>query len=89
MLVIRHGQIVYDRSYAHDYAKAYADSVNVKGALNASDPTGPYNYYNPWWHPYYRGGDLHSLQSVTKTVTSVVIGIAIMNGDFPSLDTPV
>ena len=89
MLVIRHGQIVYDRSYAHDYAKAYADSVNVKGALNASDPTGPYNYYNPWWHPYYRGGDLHSLQSVTKTVTSVVIGTAIMNGDFPSLDTPV
>src|ERR1700759_3938797 len=46
MLVIRHGQVVYDHSYPHDYAKAYADSVNVKGALNASDPTGPYNYYN-------------------------------------------
>jgi CubicO group peptidase (beta-lactamase class C family) len=90
MVVIRHGQIAYDRSYAHDYAKAYADSVNVKGALNASDPTGPYNYYNPWWHPYYRGSsDLHSLQSVTKTITSVVIGTAVMNGEFPSIDTPV
>ncbi|HEY4304888.1 MAG TPA: serine hydrolase [Gemmatimonadaceae bacterium] len=88
MLVIRHGQIAYDRSYTQDYTKAYADSVNVKGALNASDPTGPYNYYNTWWHPYYRGGDLHSLQSVTKTITSVVIGTAVMNGEFPSIDTP-
>ena len=40
MLIIRHGQIVFDRSYPHDYAKAYADSVNVKGALNAERSDG-------------------------------------------------
>src|SRR5262249_16035282 len=56
---------------------------------NAGDFTGPYNYFNPWWHPYYRRGDLHTLQSVTKTVTSVVIGTAVTRGDFPSIDTPV
>ncbi len=88
-VVIRHGKIAFDGSYPQDYDKAYADSVNVESPLNAGDLTGPYNYYNPWWHPTYRRGDLHSLQSVTKTVASVVIGTAVTRGDFPSIDTPI
>ena len=89
MLVIRHGKIVFERGYKHDYAKIYAKEASEPGPLNGSDPTGPYNYFNPWWHPYYRGGDLHTMQSVTKTVTSVVIGAAIARNEFPALDTPV
>ena len=89
MLVIRHGRVAFDKTYAHDYDRVYADSVHVTGALNPHDETGPYNYYNPWWHPYYRRGDLHTLQSVTKTIASVIIGVAVTRGDFPSLDTPV
>jgi CubicO group peptidase (beta-lactamase class C family) len=89
MLVIRHGKIAYDHSYKQDYDRAYADSVNVQGPLNAHDLTGAYNYYNPWWHPYYRRGDLHTLQSVTKTITSVVFGVAVTRGDFTGLDKPV
>ena len=89
MLVIRRGRIAYDKAYTHDYAKIYADSMRVKGALNPHDETGPYNYYNPWWHPYYRKEGLHTLQSVTKTITSVVIGTAVARNEFPSIDTPV
>ena len=89
MLVIRRGQIAYDKSYRHDYDRIYADSARAHGPLNAHDLTGPYNYYAPWWHPYYRRGDLHTLQSVTKTITSVVIGTAVTRGEFPSIDTPV
>lgn len=89
MLVIRRGRIAYDKRYEHDYDRIYADSARKKGALNAHDFSGSYNYYNPWWHPYYRRGDLHTLQSVTKTITSVVIGTAIARGDFPSIETPV
>ncbi len=89
LLVIRHGQIAYDRSYKQNYDSAYADSVHINGALNAHDLTGPYNYYNSWWHPYYRRGDLHSLQSVTKTIASVIIGTAVTRGDFPSINRPV
>ena len=89
MLVIRHGRVAYDKRYTHDYDRVYADSVHVNGALNPHDETGPYNYYNPWWHPYYRRGDLHTLQSVTKTIASVIIGTAVTRGEFPSLDTPV
>ena len=88
MVVIRRGRLVYDKSYKHDYDKAYGDSARVRGPLNGHDLTSSYNYYNPWWHPTYRRGDLHTLQSVTKTITSVVIGTAVTRGDFPSIDRP-
>lgn len=87
MLVIRRGRIVYDQTYKHDYDRIYGDSARVKSPLNAHALTSSYNYYHPWWHPTYRRGDLHTLQSVTKTVTSVVIGTAVTRGEFPSLDT--
>ena len=89
MLVIRRGRVAWDRSYVHDYDAAYGDSAAKKSPLNAHDPGSAYNYYAAWWHPFYRRGDLHSLQSVTKTITSVVIGAAVTRGEFPSLDTPV
>lgn len=89
MIVIRHGKMVFEKYFSNDYARIYKDSVLVKSALNSHDPGGQYNYYNSWWHPYYRRGKLHSLQSVTKTITSVVIGAAITRKDFPSINTPV
>ena len=89
MLVIRQGRVVYDRSYPHDYFQVYGKEAKEPGALNAHNPTGPYNYFNPWWHPFYRRGDLHTMQSVTKTVTSVVIGVARARGEFPDLSTPI
>lgn len=89
LLVIRKGKVAFDGRYAQDYDAAYRDSVQVTGPLNAHDVTGPYNYYNPWWHPFYRRGELHTLQSVTKTVASAIIGVAVTRGDFPSIDTPI
>lgn len=89
MLVIRGGKLVFDKAYAQNYDSIYGAEVGTKGSLNGGDLTGPYNYYNPWWHPFYRRGDLHSLQSVTKTVTSVIIGTAIQRGEFPTIDAPV
>lgn len=87
MTVIRCGKLIYDKSYSHDYDKIYAQRVNTPGPLN-HDPTGQYNYFNPDWHPFYKRGALHSMQSITKTVTSIVIGAAIARGDFPSVTTP-
>ena len=89
LLVIRHGKVVYERAYKHDYDRIYAEEAAHPGPLNANDPSGPYNYFNPWWHPFYRRGDLHTMQSVTKTITSVVIGVATARGQFPTLETPV
>jgi CubicO group peptidase (beta-lactamase class C family) len=73
-LLIRHGHVVIDQHYEHNY-----EQINA-----GRDPTPhPYNYYHPDWHPYYQGSDLHTLQSVTKGVTSVVIGVAIQRGELP------
>jgi Beta-lactamase len=87
--VFRCGQEVYARKYAHDYAALYGKEAKTKGPLNAR-LTGRYNYFDPAWHPYYHGTDLHSMQSISKTVTSAIIGIAMMRGDFKAdVNTPV
>ena len=87
--VFRCGKQVFQRKYAHDYGQTYGKEAKVRGPLNAR-LTGPYNYFDPSWHPYYHGSDLHSMQSISKTVSSVILGIAVTRGDFKaSLDTPI
>src|ERR1700739_3960 len=78
--VFRCGSEVFERKYSHDYGTIFAKEAKTKGPLNAR-LTGPYNYFDPAWHPYYHGSDEHSMQSVSETVTSILIGIAIMRGD--------
>ena len=87
--VYRCGKQVFERKYAHDYGKIYGKEAKERGPLNAH-LTGPYNYFDPAWHPYYHGTELHSMQSVSKTVSSVILGIAITRGDFKAgIDTPI
>src|SRR5262249_6885249 len=78
MLVVRHGKVVYDKTYDHsaDYRRLFLD----RGA------PGIYNYYDPGWHPYYKGSRLHTMQSVSKSVTSALVGIAIGDGKIPGVD---
>ena len=67
MFVTRHGVAVADAQYEHDYKTIY-------GGRDTSSHI--YNYYDTAWHPYYNGTRLHTLQSVTKSVTSIVVGLA-------------
>ncbi len=89
MLVIRHGKVAWDRTWPRNYRQIYGAQAKRTGGLNAHDLTGPFNYFNAWWHPSYRGGDLHTLQSVSKTIASATLGVAVTRGEFPSLDTPI
>ena len=79
MLVIRRGRVVYEKSYKQDYDRLFVG----KGA------PGIYNYYDPGWHPYYKQTALHTMQSVSKSVTSALIGIAIRRGEIPGVDAKV
>ena len=79
LLVIRHGAIVAEHHYQRDYERA---------AAGRDQPSHQYNYYDPKWHPYVAGRDEHTLQSVTKSVTSVLIGIAIGRGEIPGVESP-
>jgi len=81
MLVLRHGRIVYEKTYdrSADYKRLFVG----KGA------SGIYNYYDPGWHPYYKGTSvqaLHTMQSISKSVTSALVGIAIARGEIPGVD---
>jgi CubicO group peptidase (beta-lactamase class C family) len=89
MLVLRCGTAVYDKSYPHDYGQIYGERAKKEGPLN-HDLHGPYNYFSTEFHPFYRGSDMHTMQSVSKTVTSITFGIARMRNEFTaSLDAPI
>ncbi|GJM34232.1 MAG: hypothetical protein DHS20C18_32330 [Saprospiraceae bacterium] len=79
-LLIRHGKIIADHHYTQDYETIAAkyDTTNHQ-----------YNYDHPEWHPYYKNSQLHSLQSVTKSVTSALLGIAIDEGKLAGVDQKV
>ena len=65
--VFRCGKKVFERTYPHDYAALYDKEAGESGPYNER-LTGRYNYFDPYWHPYDHGTDLHSMQSVSKTV---------------------
>ena len=77
-LLLRHGKVVADHRFERD--------------VQAPDPAPPdhqYSYDHPDWHPWYQGTDLHTLQSVTKSITSICVGIAIDEGLIPEgVETP-
>ncbi|WP_428276445.1 serine hydrolase domain-containing protein [Candidatus Palauibacter sp.] len=81
-LLIRNGRVIADRRW--DHGERYAE------LLTAQEDTvdHQYNYDHPSWHPYYRDTDLHSLQSVTKSVTSAAFGIAVDEGHIPGVEAP-
>jgi hypothetical protein len=60
--VFRCGKKVFERTYLHDYAKIYGKEAGERGPLNAR-LIGRYNYFDPYWHPYYHGTDLHTMPS--------------------------
>lgn len=89
LLIMRCGEKVFERAYPHDYQMIYGSQARMRGPLNAHG-SGIYDYFDAQWHPYIHGSDLHTLQSATKSITSVVYGVAITRGDFKAqLDTPV
>lgn len=79
-MLIRNGMVVANHRFTHDYVAIGAeyDTTNHQ-----------YNYDDPDWHPYLKGTDLHSLQSVTKSVTSAALGIAMDEGLLGGVDIPV
>lgn len=78
MMIIRNGQLAFEASYEHDYETMNADLVTGE--------SGPWNYWDISWHPFYNGTDLHTIQSSSKSIMSALVGIAIERGDLPGTD---
>ncbi|KAA5824101.1 serine hydrolase [Algibacter amylolyticus] len=67
-MIIQNDSVLADFKYKQDYetiVKKY-DTTNHQ-----------YNFNNTDWHPYYKNSELHTLQSVTKSITSILLGIAL------------
>jgi CubicO group peptidase (beta-lactamase class C family) len=79
LVIIRNGYLVRSERYPRDYRAISAGTDTTSHQ---------FNYQHPDWHPYYHGRDVHTLQSVTKSVTSALIGIAIDRKEIPGVDTP-
>jgi len=94
ILVLKNGKVIADRDFDLDYreiSRGKSHPVLGCGYQTCPDTSNvdAYNYFHPEVHPYYRGSDLHSLQSVTKSVAATIIGIAIDRGDLPDVETKV
>ncbi len=79
-LLIRNGHVVADHSW--DHSGRYRELL----VRQADTVEHQYNYDHPAWHPYFGDTDLHTLQSVTKSVMSVAFGIAIDGGHIPGVE---
>jgi CubicO group peptidase (beta-lactamase class C family) len=66
-----------------DRRRDYSSVYPLEGAR------GPYNYSDSNWYPWLPRSELHTIQSITKSVTALVFGIALRRGDIATLDAPI
>ncbi len=91
MLVIRNGHAVVNKRYARNYreiSRGHNGPLGCGEGCTDKAAMHEFNYYHPNWHPYYQGRDVHTLQSVTKSIAATVIGIALGRGEIARLDVP-
>ena len=79
-IVVHNEKVLADFNYKNDY-----ESITKKYDTTNNQ----YNYNHPNWHPYYKNTELHTLQSVTKSMTSLIIGIALDSNREYDLNTKV
>ena len=90
LLVLHEGKVIMQSRYQQDYTAPFEKiDSDPEAARFWGKGSGDYYYVDPEWHPWLKGRDLHTVQSVTKSVTSALIGIAILRGEIESVDMPV
>ncbi|HUQ83885.1 MAG TPA: serine hydrolase [Gemmatimonadaceae bacterium] len=91
LVIIRNGKLVLNERFARDYREISRGKTSAIGcgidACKDSSQLNHYNYLHPAYHPYWQGGEAHTLQSVTKSVTATVIGAAMQQGKIKNAAT--
>jgi CubicO group peptidase (beta-lactamase class C family) len=91
-VVVRKGKLVMSERFERDYNEISRGKRMALGcgidACTDSTELHEFNYLHPSWHPFYQGRQVHTLQSVTKSVTATLIGIAIGRGEIKSVNEP-
>jgi CubicO group peptidase (beta-lactamase class C family) len=91
LFVVYKGRAIASYRYDRDYKSISRGRTSPIGCgYGCADQAWmhEFNYLHPDWHPYFQGRDIHTLQSVTKSVAATVVGIALGRGDIKTLDQP-
>ena len=92
LVVVRNGYLVVSERYPRDYRDVSRGRRSPIGcgsdACTDSSQVHPFNYLHPSFHPWWQGRDVHTLQSVTKSVSATLVGIAITRGEIAGTGVP-
>ena len=92
-MLIQDGEVIFEKYYEVDYKYLTRNKKSQQALIMnknyGSLATPQYNYFNPEWHPFYKNTKLHTIQSVSKSVTSALVGIALERGEIESIDTEI
>ena len=91
VLLVRNGRLVVDIKVDQDYRAISKGRKSPIGCgYGCEDPAWlhEFNYLHPDFHPFFKGREVHSLQSVTKSIAATAIGIALGQGRLGSLERP-
>jgi hypothetical protein len=92
LLVLHEDDVLVDERFARDYtAISRGKKAHIGCGIDActdSSQLNEFNYLHPRWHPWWQGGNPHTLQSVTKSVTATLFGIALGRGELKTLSAP-
>ena len=92
LVVVKNGKLVLNERFARDYNLISRDKRSAigcgVGACTDSAELHEFNYLHPTWHPFYKGRQVHTLQSVTKSVTATLIGVALHRNEIKSVTQP-
>ena len=84
IVVVRDDSVLVDERFPRDYAAISRGKRSGIGcgvdACPDSAAVHAFNYLHPRYHPWWQGGGAHTLQSVTKSVTATLIGVARQQG---------
>ena len=91
LYVMRGSTVIADHRYPRDYRAISRGRVGPIGCGDGCADASwmhEFNYLHPDWHPYFKGRDIHTLQSVTKSIAATAIGIALRRGEIRTLEQP-
>ena len=92
LVVVRNGYLVMSERYARDYREISRGRRSPIGcgsdACTDSSQVHAFNYLHPSFHPWWQGRDVHTLQSVTKSVAATLVGIAVTRGEIAGTGVP-
>jgi len=90
IFIAKGDSILYQSTFQNDYEMIGGNMSGKMGcgskACKDSSEVHPYNYYHHKFHPYYLNEDLHTLQSITKSVLATIVGAAVLDGEIENID---